>query len=213
MKTSLEVRVGGKKFSGVAQATSAVKKRLVTAADRAGPRIGEEMKTFLTDVAEILARRHGRAWPGGTSAKTLSKRSGRGMEAIRESIQIAASGGIETVEGRIGAPGYIGVHEKGATIRAKRAKYLAIPLKEALDARGLPKRRSPRDWQNTFVGTSKQGNLLIFQRRGDGIVPLYVLKKEVKIPARLGMEETIENELPKFIGKAVDALLAEMEMI
>ena len=53
----------------------------------------------------------------------------------------------------------------------------------ALDSTGQPLQSSPRDWPNTFVAQSKAGNLLIFQRRGTSIVPLYVLKTSVYHPA------------------------------
>lgn len=80
-------------------------------------------------------------------------------------------------------------HEHGATIRPRRRQWLTVPLPEALTAAGVPRRSSARAWENTFVQRSRRGNLLIFQKRGRGIVPLYVLRKSVEIPARLDFRQ------------------------
>ncbi len=88
--------------------------------------------------------------------------------------------------------GIAAVHERGATIRAKNAQYLTIPLPAALNKNGTPKRPTARSWPNTFVQRSKKGNLLIFQKKGKDIIPLYVLKKSVVIPKRLAFKEGFE---------------------
>jgi hypothetical protein len=41
-------------------------------------------------------------------------------------------------------------------------------------------------------------------------VPLYALKKKVKIPPRFGARETMRSGLPYFVDKAFDALLKEL---
>jgi hypothetical protein len=71
----------------------------------------------------------------------------------------------------------------------------------------VPYRRSARDWDNTFVARSKKGNLIIFQRRGVQITPLYVLKTSVKIPARLGMGQTLNIGIPYFVERAMDRIV------
>lgn len=73
------------------------------------------------------------------------------------------------------------VHHFGATIRPKRAKYLAIPYP------GVTGR--PRDYKNTFFAKKS-----MFQSQEDGTVkPLFMLKDEVKIPARPFM--TVSNSV------------------
>ena len=175
----------------------------------AGPLLSREMKTFLEGVAEAMARRHGGAWPGGTSDRTLSRRSGDLIQSIKDSVRVTGNT-LANVQGGIGGAFYLRTHEYGATIRPKKAKYLAIPLPEALNANGTPKLASPRQWKNTFVKQSKAGNLLIFQKRGRQIVPLYVLKKEVKIRPRLGLGETLQAGLPYFVDRAMDRLARRM---
>lgn len=151
------------------------------------------MDRYIKLIAGRVAARMTSPWPGGTSARTLSRRSGRAVQSVRDSVkveEILTSGQSEII-GRIGGVWYLRTHEKGAVIRAKRAKFLTIPLPAALNSQGIPLKKRARDWANTFIMSSKKGNLLIFQKRGGQIVPLYVLKKSVRIPKRLGME----NEL------------------
>ena len=74
----------------------------------------------------------------------------------------------------------------------------------------MPLQSSPRSWPNTFCTTSKAGNLIIFQKRGTSIVPLYVLKTQVTIPPRLGMRKTLEAGVPYFVERAMDAMVKEV---
>lgn len=174
--------------------------------DGAAKILSAELKNFLDSVAAALVQRHSGAWPGGTGTKTLSRRSGNLVASIEKSVRITGTT-FGNLEGHIAAafPGV--VHEFGATIRPKNGKYLTVPLPAALDSRGVPLKKSARDWANTFVARSKKGNLLIFQRRGSQIVPLYVLKTSVKIPARLGMGETLNIGLPYFVERAMDRIV------
>jgi hypothetical protein len=67
--------------------------------------------------------------------------------------------------------------------------------------------KSARDWPNTFVAKTKAGNLVIFQKRGATIVPLYVLKTQVTIPPRLNMRTSLDAGLPYFVDRAMDAIV------
>ena len=101
--------------------------------------------------------------PGGTSATSLSKRSGALVAAIAGSVQVKGTT-FEDIQGSIGAPGipYARIQETGGIIRAKNVKFLTIPLPAALNANGTPIMKSARDWPNTFVAKTKAGNLVIF---------------------------------------------------
>jgi hypothetical protein len=165
-----------------------------------------ELRDFLVSVTEALEQRHGAGWPSGTSPKTLSKRSGGMLKSIVESVRVNGTT-FDTITGEIGGSRIARVQEFGATITPKKAKYLTIPLPAALDQRGVPLKKSARDWDNTFVARSKAGNLIIFQRRGAIIVPLYVLKTSVTIPPRLGMGATLSAGIPYFVDRAMDAMV------
>jgi hypothetical protein len=77
------------------------------------------------------------------------------------------------------------VQEEGAIIRPVRAKYLTVPLPAALTAAGVLRARA-RDWPNTFIVRTKKGGLFIAHQVGGKPEFLFALKKEVKVPPRLG---------------------------
>ncbi|QXN72631.1 minor tail protein [Rhodobacter phage RcZahn] len=162
------------------------------------------LKDYLTSVAQELASKHGQAWPNGTTSSTLSKRTGRAVDSIIRSVSVKGTT-WETLMGKIGGIHYLAIHEYGGTIKSK-GKLMTIPLPAALSGRGT----SPpfaRQWKDTFVARSKKGNLIIFQKRGLTIVPLYVLKNEVYIPPRLGMRKELEEQLPYFLSRAADRIV------
>ncbi len=73
-------------------------------------------------------------------------------------------------------------------------------------------RQRARDWDNTFVQRSRRGNLLIFQRNGPNITPLYLLKPSVRIQPRLGLEDSvIKNGLPWFERRAFEEISGELD--
>ena len=209
MSNNIEFEFRGKRYRDAEAGLRAFAKDIGKSLDGAGKVVERELRDYLETVAEALAQRHGNPWPGGTTDSSLSKRSGRGIQSIRDSIKVTG-GTLDNVQGQIGAPGYMAIHETGGVIKAKRSKYLTIPLPAALNADGTPKKRSARQWRNTFVATSKKGNLLIFQRRGAGIVPLYALKTQVTIKPRLKLKETLDAGLPYFVDKTFDALMREI---
>lgn len=169
--------------------------------------LSAELRVYLEQAVEALQKRHGNPWPGGTTENSLSKRSGDLLSAIAGSVRVGGDT-FNSVEGSIGAPGvpYGRIHEVGGVIRAKNGKYLTIPLPAALDSRGVALKKSARDWDSTFVARSKAGNLLIFQKRGASIAPLYVLKEEVTIRPRLNMGATLRVGLPYFVDRVVDKI-------
>lgn len=163
--------------------------------------------------ADLVAK-HGSPWPTGgspwgTAPGVLAKRSGRGLKSIKASRKTEMGPAFSYVKGQI-STGSMTIHETGGTVSAK-GRYLTIPFREALNSKGLPLKRRARDWDNTFVRMSRRGNLIIFRKDGSGrVVPLYLLKKSVRIPQRLGLEETVENNLPYFAEKALKAIEKEL---
>ena len=168
------------------------------------------LREYLESVAEELARKHGTQWPGGTSDNTLSKRSGRGVTSIIKSVKVKGTT-WETLSGSVGGRKYLGIHEYGGTIKPKRVRFLTIPLPDALGPRGT----SPpfaRQWKNTFVKKTRRGHLLVYQTRGKGqVVPLYILVDKVRIPPRLGLRDEMQKQLPYFLDRAADRVVADFD--
>ena len=75
-------------------------------------------------------------------------------------------------------------------IKPKRAKFLAIPTEYAQTPAGVSRYSSPRELPNTFV---KNG--IIFQKRGKNIVPMFILKRIVRVPKRIDPEEVLSRGL------------------
>ena len=171
--------------------------------------LSKELRAWLDTVAEALSQQHGSPWPGGTTPNSLSVRSGDLIKSIVDSVNVTGST-FGDIQGFIGAGKWGTVHEYGATIHAKNVHFLTIPLPAALDSRGLPLKKSAKEWNNTFVARSKKGNLLIFQKVGTTIIPLYLLRESVTIPPRLGMERTLNSQLPYFVDKVVDAMVKSL---
>lgn len=151
---------------------------------------------------------------GGTTDTRLAVRSGR-LFTSTHSLPVTESPGLLESGVSFGtqyARTHVGPKGQVTTIRAKSGKFLAIPLMAAKtpggDARGGPRSGM---WGETFIAKSKAGNLLIFgkrvaqkgkhagQTRGD-VVPLFVLKKEVKIRARVHPETILAWEKPRMIA-------------
>lgn len=210
---TIEVTVGDRTFQDVTEAFSYL-------ADRANSVLGSgltasirrEMLDTLRRIHADMAETHGKSWNGRmpTGVDHLFSRSGKGLNDILRSLKARGSFRDEVV-GELRVTGSMVIHETGGTIRRKRAKFLTIPLPAACDSRGLPLKPSARDWDNTFVARSKRGNLLIFQRRGRGIVPLYLLKTSVYMPARLRTMEHMEGQLPYFEQRMFEAISDVLE--
>lgn len=209
------VNVGGKEFDQFELAADHILEQMNAAPDRAARVIEKELWTALKRVATEMAEKHSTPYPPGTVSHdrpTLYKRSGAGIQSIIDSIRVTGGAQLTTLEGSIAARGYMAMHEAGGTIKATRSKYLTIPLPAAMDSRGISLKPRARDWPNTFVARSRKGNLIIFQRRGKDIVPLYLLKPTVYIRPRLRLKEAVLGELPFFQERVLDAIAAEFTL-
>jgi len=138
-----------------------------------------------------------RALKGNVSGSLLSVRSGRLRSSIGSRVDLEEEGLV----GNIGSGvrqgermKYANIQERGGTVRPRLSQYLTIPLDAANTAAGVARGRA-RDFDDTFIARSKLGNLIIFQKKGKGITPLFLLKKSVEIPASRYLSITSEETL------------------
>ncbi len=190
----------------------------------------KELRVFLNDIATVMEQQHSGSYPGGTSATSLASRSGKGVRSIRKSIRVSGGSNLGKLLGSIGGLERLFIHEFGGTIRAKNG-HLAIPLPDALNSRGVPKKQGPRAWSKTKILRSKNGNLVIYQDAGSNRKKLlYVLigpksrLKEIRFvdgksaskpgsgvsPARLGMRKAVNRRISSFADKLSSAIVKEM---
>jgi phage gpG-like protein len=137
------------------------------------------MNKLLSSLGILITRdikrriREGRIIPKSKSSGTTLVKSGK----LANSISHVVSGEQLIVGTNLK---YARIHHEGGIIRPLSAKYLAIPLTPEAAT------KKPREYQNTFIQKS-----VIFRDLGNGeIEALYVLKKQVTIPARPYMNIT-----------------------
>jgi hypothetical protein len=205
----VSVNVSGQEFSDLAAGLKSAPEGISKGISQSGPLVSKEVRDGLNKVFRELEARHSKAWSWGSQSDSLHKRSGAGLASIKRSIAVRG-GSLDSIIGSI-STGTMGIHETGGTITPKRSKYLAIPLQAALSSKGIPLRNRPRDWNGGFVFRSKKGNLIIGRRKvGEGIEPLYVLKKSVTIKSRLGLNDAMEKGYPQMEAKIATALMKSM---
>jgi phage gpG-like protein len=132
------------------------------------------------------------------SGQVLRRRTGELSRSIKS---LVVGTNLTNLYGEISiSVPYAAIHEYGGTIKAKNAKYLTIPLPSNQTPSGVMKKTARQVIEEGgFTAKSKKGNLLMFGKKGQDIEPLFALKKQVDIPARLGFRETFEDtmqELP-----------------
>jgi hypothetical protein len=150
------------------------------------------------------------------SGDRLKVRSGR----LRSSIGSIVTESGDSIIGMIGSGvrqgdrvKYANIQETGGVITPKRGKYLTIPLPAALTPAGVL-RKPARQWPDTFVMKSNNGNLLIMQKKGKRVtrlVALFVLKKQVTIPASRYMSDVAERMQDKVIDIILNGIRQEVE--
>lgn len=133
---------------------------------------------------------------GFLSRGVQTKTSGTGVRDVEVSTYI------------FGVP-YARVQELGGVIRPRRKKWLTIPLDAAKTGSGVLRARAPF-WEDTFFRRSKKGNLILWQKKGDEIIPLFVLKKQVRLKPKLGFMRLWKHMEPAWareFNRAVDEAL------
>ncbi len=208
--TYVQVKVGNRVFNDLNDAHSFLVKSLAQSIDRATVKVSAQLLKTINKIYQKIEAKNSRPWDGSfiNSGDSLFRRSGQGLRSILTSIKSGGSG--KSTFASFAIRGYMVDQELGAVRRPTSSKYLTIPFPAALNAQGVPIHRRARDWDNTFVARSSGGSLLIFQKGGKGITPLYLLKKSVRIKPRLGAAKIVNDELPFFERRAFEAFDKEL---
>lgn len=94
---------------------------------------------------------------------------------------------------------YAAAHEFGATIRPVNHRYLTIPFP------GIKGRA--REYANTFFANSRAGTLILFQKTGATIRPLFSLVTSVRLPKREWMSKSFHAAK----GRMVEIIRASIQ--
>lgn len=129
-------------------------------------------------------------------------------DALRLSIKTATRGTtLNTLRGSVFSDSiYAPIHEHGGTVKAKD-KYLRVPGGPYLNI-PLPSNKTPAGVMRKNARTVfNEGGYIMRSARGNYIVmsginePMFILRKKVEIPARLGMVKAAEDEIPTMLGR------------
>jgi len=164
--------------------------KVIAALDEIGDR-AQDLRRPLADFGERMVRRISKRLSG----PALKERTGRlkgslTYEETHDTVEISA-GGADEVD-------YAAIHHYGGTIRPKKKKFLTIPFPGGPADQRVPLRAA--DFNDTFVAKG-----IIFQKRGEQIEPLFILRKSVEIPASPYMYaedsdvEYLSNSIADFI--------------
>lgn len=177
----------------------------------------EDLRNALNRRGKVFRDEVDRAFTAaGHEAVNLSKAQAKGLGVQDRTNRLADSFGYRVLSKgsndhklrrrlevySAGIP-YARVQEYGATIRPRRKKWLTIPLPDAKTAKGVT-RGPARSFEDTFFRRSRKGNLLLSQRVASGeIRNLFVLKKRVRVPGRLGFRKVWTDQAEPFLLKRV----------
>lgn len=143
---------------------------------------------------------------GALARSIRTETTGTDLSTLSTSVFSQNPGGDKSVV-------YAPVHELGDTIRAKDkylrvpgGPYLNIPLDANKTAAGVTRRSARTAFaEGATLLRSKRGNWLVVDqratKRGTKIVPLFALVKQVTIPARLGMRDTVSDFVPLMLER------------
>lgn len=101
---------------------------------------------------------------------------------------------------------YARIHETGGSVRARNARALTIPINP------IAARRPARSWppEKTFI-LKFGANAYIVMREAARLVFLYVLKKQVQMPARRYVSNALADARPQFAPLILKGLGAAIE--
>jgi len=80
-----------------------------------------------------------------------------------------------------------------------------------MNSKGIMLLPKARDYPRTFVARSRRGNLIIFQKQGKSVIPLFLLKPNVKIPARLNLGRALDLLATRFADEVVEQAFRQFQ--
>lgn len=173
------------------EGTEEIKQQLASLPSYLFPRVKQAFQTAIFELNALMVSR--------TSGGALKRRSGT---LSRNFIPKVGGSSLSTLFAQISndTP-YAAMHEYGGTIRPVKAKWLTIPLPKNQTASGVMRKSARRLFSegNAFIAKG-----VIFENRGgknSKPVPMFALKKQVTIPARLGFRSAAGNMAKKLYAQ------------
>ena len=173
----------------------------------------QHTRPLMDDIAERMVRSVKRNFDEGGRPDKWKKSGSESTLVKSRRLRNSIHGSATRTEARVGTNvKYARIHHHGGVIRPKNAKNLAIPLQDWIKA-------GPRNYYLHYVPASKKDNrpaMLVRYQSGtvgrgkkaqmqEEMVPMFLLVKKVKIPARPYM--LIQNEDKTYIADRVKEFL------
>jgi phage gpG-like protein len=189
-------------------------------------KLGDSFEPVMVEMVNELVEAHRGSMTRRASNRALKRRTGALARSARTELATTARPEARSMIGR-GAP-YAKIHETGGTITPRRRQFLTVPLRNALTAAGVTRQAAKLERgssgfrtrgtvpgaasRDTFIFSAVGGRRLIaVERKGGGVLPLYILRKRVTIPARLGFRDEwrqLAKNPRKYANRALKRWLA-----
>ena len=185
---------------------------LRTAKSRIGPEVEQALESHAKWFGAYFARNgflsqdgNRAGTPGDPTRTRLFRRTG-GL-ANSQAFSLARRGLNSRLNLSIGSSpkvtdGRARLHEYGGTITPRRARFLTIPLSDNFSAGGRIRYETAGDAidrANAFFLTRGSNTFIVFDKASPGQKPnlqfLFILKKRVVVPARLGFRRAVRSEV------------------
>ena len=184
-------------------------------------RLSEHARDFERVMDDVFTARQSGPFRANTTRRKLVNRTGALRRSFRSKVTDGATGSgadtaLRVTIGNARTAHYVFTQEKGGTIRPKTSKYLAIPMPANLTNAGRPRFERPRQVEGLFV--LRRGNKLFLVRpKGEGLEFLWVLKKQVKVPPRLGFvdrwnSKKVADSRIRSVNAAIDDTLRKVKL-
>lgn len=199
---------------------------LITALKTAPARLRQVQRTEAFWLGEALVNRAKTEYRNAprTTPRATKVRTGHLRDSYRHSPVTDTGSGVQFDFGVLSpsegnALVYAGVHEFGATIKAKGGGWLKIPIgpwsnaytdatsrgRSALTERGVA-RAGAGDVGNLFRGRGSLRSDILYQRQGEGIMPMFLLRRQVTVPPRPALLPSVQDVLPTWVERFTAAL-------
>ncbi len=199
------VGFNGRYYQDLGQAFSKMMNGIEYDMSKISPMVEMELRAYIKRAANNVTDKFTPYSPGPNTGDRLQNRSGDAKSQLRSRQSVVKTNSAKfnfNYQGSIKGPGYLNIQEDGGTIVASSG-YIAIPLPDALDSRGMPLKPGPSSWKNTYIKKSRKGTIIVFTKIRRRSVPIYVLKKSVTIRPRLRMMEGLLAAAPYFERKVM----------
>ena len=170
---------------------------------RVAPRFAAELEDYTRAIIGNLR-----------TTSSLEMRTGRMIARLLAGVRVTGRGSMETIRVTVDGPPGAVAQEYGATIRAKSARYLAVPVLFGLRADGSPKLTAPRSWQRfkPFVFKSKDGRLFLAYKIASGELRIiYRLIEEIRVRPALGLNRQFDARSGELAAMFGNILIQELK--